>query len=48
MVNLCRCVAVVDGLIKRPPVGAADALALSLGQLRDQVARAVNGAVLAM
>jgi hypothetical protein len=43
-----RCVALVGGLIERLPVGPAHPLALLLGQLCDQVARAVNGAVLAI
>jgi hypothetical protein len=41
-------VALVDGVIERLPVGLADALALPFGQLGQQVARAVNGAVLAV
>jgi leucine-zipper of insertion element IS481 len=32
------CVAVVDGVIERLPVGLADALALGFGQLDQQVA----------
>jgi hypothetical protein len=42
------CVALVGGLIQRLSVSAADALALPFGQLREQVAHAVNGAVLAV
>ncbi len=41
-------VALVGGLIERLPVLPADALALRLWQLREQVAQAVNGAVLAV
>jgi hypothetical protein len=41
-------VALVDRVIECLPVGLADALALPLGQLREQVADAVNGAVLAV
>ena len=41
-------VALVGGVIERPPVGAADAFALAFGQLGEQVADAVNGAVLAV
>jgi hypothetical protein len=41
-------VALVGGVVERPPVLLADTLALSLGQLREQVADAVNGAVLAV
>ena len=41
-------VALVDRLIKRLPVGLTDAFALPLGQLRQQVPNAVNGAVLAI
>jgi hypothetical protein len=41
-------VALVGGVIERPPVGLADALALTLGQLGEQVANAVNTAVLAI
>jgi hypothetical protein len=41
-------VALVDGLIERPPVGLANTLALPFGQLRQEVADAVNGAVLAV
>src|SRR5947199_4019162 len=37
-------VALVLGLVERLPVGPAHPLALLLGQLRDQVARPVNGA----
>ena len=36
------------GLVERLPVGSAYPLALLLGQLRDQVARPVNGAMLAI
>ena len=42
------CVALAGGLIERLPVGLADAFALALGQLGQQVAHAVNGAVLAV
>jgi hypothetical protein len=42
------CVALVGGVVQRLPVGAADALALPFGQLREQVAQPVNGAVLAI
>ena len=41
-------VALVDGLIERPPVGLANTLALPVGQLRQEVADAVDGAVLAV
>jgi hypothetical protein len=41
-------VALVDSVIQRLPVGLAHALALSLGQLGQQVAHAVNAAVLAV
>jgi hypothetical protein len=41
-------VALAGDVSERLPVGLADALALSLGQLREQVAQAVNGAVLAV
>ena len=41
-------VVLVDGLIERLPVGASDAFSLSLGQLGQQVAHAVNTAVLAV
>jgi hypothetical protein len=41
-------VALVGGVIKRLPVGLADAFALAFGQLGEQVADAVNGAVLAV
>ena len=41
-------VLLVDRLVKRLPVGASHALALSLGQLREQVAHAMNSAVLAV
>jgi hypothetical protein len=41
-------VALVGGVIERLPVGAADAFALAFGQLGEQVADAVNGAVLAV
>src|SRR4051794_16888768 len=41
-------VALVDGLIEGLPVDVADALALAFGQLGQQVAHAVNGAVLAV
>ncbi len=39
-------VALVGGLVERLPIGRSDALALTLGQLGQQVAHAVNGAVL--
>jgi hypothetical protein len=42
------CVAVVGGVVERPPVGLADALALSFWELGQQVADAVNGAVLSV
>jgi hypothetical protein len=42
------CVALVLGLVERLPVGAAHPLAILLGQLRDQVAGPVNGAVLSV
>jgi hypothetical protein len=41
-------IALVDGVIERLPVGPADALAFPLGQLGQQVAHAVHGAVLAV
>src|SRR5207247_2427854 len=41
-------VALVLGLVERLPVGPAHPLAILLGQLRDQVPGAVNGAVLAV
>ena len=41
-------VALVLGLVERLPIGPAYPLALLLGQLRDQVARPVNGAILAI
>ena len=41
-------VALVGGVIERLPVGLADAFALAFGQLGEQVADAVNGAVLAI
>jgi hypothetical protein len=41
-------VALIGGLVKRLPVGVADPFALSFGQLGEQVADAVNGAVLAV
>ena len=41
-------VALVGGIIERLPVGQADAFALTFGQLGEQVAQAVNGAVLAV
>jgi hypothetical protein len=41
-------VALVARLIERLPVGLSDALAVPLGQLREQVADAVDGAVLAI
>jgi hypothetical protein len=37
-------VMLVGGVIQRLPVGLADAFALRLGQLREQVAQALNGA----
>src|SRR5215218_5144013 len=42
------CVSLVGGLVERLPVGAADALALAFGQLGEQVAHAMNGAMLAI
>jgi hypothetical protein len=42
------CVALVVCLVERLPVGAAHPLAIRLGQLRDQVAGPVNGAVLSV
>jgi hypothetical protein len=41
-------VALAGGVIERLPVGPADALAFAFGQLGQQVADAVNGAVLAI
>jgi hypothetical protein len=41
-------VALVGGVVERPPVGLADALAFALGQLGEQVAHAVDGAALAV
>ena len=41
-------VAFVGRLIERLPVGPADAFALAVGDLGEQVADAVNGAVLAV
>ena len=41
-------VAFVDGVAERFPVLAADPVAVSLGQLCEQVPQAVNGAVLAV
>ena len=41
-------VAFVGGVIERLPVGEADAFALAVGQLGEQVADAVHGAVLAV
>ena len=41
-------VALVGGVIECLPVGLADAFALAFGQLGEQVADAVNGAVLAV
>jgi hypothetical protein len=41
-------VALTGGVIEGLPVGRADALALPLGQLRQQVAQAVHRAVLAV
>ena len=40
-------VALAGGVVERPPVGLAYALALPFGQLGEQVAQAVDGAVLA-
>jgi hypothetical protein len=40
--------AFVDRVVERLPVGLADALALPFGQLGQQVADAVDGAVLAV
>jgi hypothetical protein len=42
------CVALAGGVIERLPVGLADALALPFGEFGEQVANAVNGAVLAV
>jgi hypothetical protein len=42
------CVALVGGVIERLPVRQADALALPLGQLGEQVAHAMNATVLAV
>jgi hypothetical protein len=41
-------VALVGGVVEGLPVGPADPFALALGQLGEQVAQAVNGAVLAV
>jgi hypothetical protein len=41
-------VALVGGVVERPPEGLTDAFALALGQLGEQVAEAVDGAVLAV
>ena len=41
-------VLLVDRLVKRLPVRCSHALAFALGQLRQQVAHAMNGAVLAI
>jgi hypothetical protein len=41
-------VALAGGVVECLPVGLADALALAFGQLGEQVAQAVNGAVLAV
>jgi hypothetical protein len=41
-------VALVGGVVECLPVGLADAFALAFGQLGEQVADAVNGAVLAI
>ena len=38
----------VGGVVERLPVGAADAFALTVGELGQQVAQAVHGAVLAI
>jgi hypothetical protein len=38
----------VGGVVERLPVGLADAFALALGQFGEQVAHAVNTAVLAV
>ena len=42
------CVTLVGRLVERLPVGPAHALALPLWQLREQVAQAVDAAVLAV
>ena len=42
------CVALAGGVIEGLPVGVADAFALAVGQFGEQVADAVNGAVLAV
>jgi hypothetical protein len=41
-------VAGADRVIERPPVGPLDPFALAFGELGEQVADAVNGAVLAV
>ena len=41
-------VAFVGGVVERLPVGRPDALAFAFGQLGDQVAQPVDGAVLAV
>jgi hypothetical protein len=41
-------VALTGGVVERLPVGGADVFALALGQLGQQVAHAVHGAVLAV
>jgi hypothetical protein len=41
-------VALTGGFVERLPVGPSDAFALPFGQLRSQVADAMNGAVLAV
>jgi hypothetical protein len=38
------CVALIDRVIERLPVGPTHTLALALGQLGEQVAKSVNGA----
>jgi hypothetical protein len=41
-------VALAGGVVECMPVGLADAFALAFGELGEQVADAVNGAVLAV
>jgi hypothetical protein len=41
-------VALVGRVVERLPVGQTDAFALAVGQLGEQVAQAVHGAVLAV
>jgi len=41
-------IALVGGVVERLPVGGADAFAFPFGQLGEQVAQAVDGAVLAV